>query len=158
MRAERPGNTAFECTNAAQAFHPEARAGALASDRVALVCADALDPPLVPESFQRVAALNVLDSVPDPAQLLSVADGLLAPGGELILACPYAFQTGIVEEDARFGGAEHTFMRDALVGEKIERQRVHVAPTAEAGRAAPTTNAASCVARSNLTDSPAFRL
>jgi hypothetical protein len=36
---------------------------------------------------------------------------------------------------ARFGGAEHTFMRDVLVGEKVERQRVSVAPTAEHVRA-----------------------
>jgi group II intron reverse transcriptase/maturase len=30
---------------------------------------------------------------------------------------------------ALFGGAEHTFLRDILVGAKIERQRVQVAPT-----------------------------
>lgn len=34
-----------------------------------------------------------------------------------------------------FGGAEHTFFRDVLVGDKVERQRVNVAPTAEHVRA-----------------------
>lgn len=34
-----------------------------------------------------------------------------------------------------FGGAEHTFLRDALVGDKIERQRVSVSPTIEHVRA-----------------------
>lgn len=34
-----------------------------------------------------------------------------------------------------FGGAEHTFLRDVLMGDKIERQRVNVAPTTEHLRA-----------------------
>lgn len=56
---------------------------------VTVVCADALDPPLVPGAFDRVLALNVLDSVADPRQLLSVVDALARPGGEIVLACPY---------------------------------------------------------------------
>lgn len=36
---------------------------------------------------------------------------------------------------ALFGGAEHTFLRDVSVGERIERQRVNVAPTVEHVRA-----------------------
>jgi len=75
-------------------------------DNVTLVCADALDPPLVPGSFDRVVALNVLDAVPSPPQLVAVADGLCAPGGELILASPYAWQSGIVADEYRFGGAD----------------------------------------------------
>jgi SAM-dependent methyltransferase len=73
---------------------------------VQLVCADAMDPPLVPGSFDRVVALNVLDAVTSPPQLVAVADGLCAPGGELILASPYAWQSGIVADDHRFGGAD----------------------------------------------------
>jgi SAM-dependent methyltransferase len=56
---------------------------------VTIVCSDALDPPLVPGAFDRVLALNVLDSVADPRQLLSVVDALARPGGEIVLACPY---------------------------------------------------------------------
>jgi SAM-dependent methyltransferase/uncharacterized protein YbaR (Trm112 family) len=82
-----------------------ALAGAPASN-VELVCADALDPPLVPGSFPRVAAFNLLDAVPSPPRLLSVLDGLCAPGGELILATPYAWQSGIVAEEHRLGGVD----------------------------------------------------
>ncbi len=74
--------------------------------RVTWVCADALDPPLVPGAFGRVAALNLLDSVRTPKQLLSVVDGLCANGGELLLCSPYTWQTGVVDEDARLGGAD----------------------------------------------------
>lgn len=71
-----------------------------------LVCADALDPPLVHAAYDRVVALNVLDSVRRPRQLLSVVDGLCAAGGEVILASPYAWQSGVVDEGARIGGAD----------------------------------------------------
>ncbi|MGZ3439555.1 MAG: methyltransferase domain-containing protein, partial [Polyangia bacterium] len=73
---------------------------------VQLVCADAMDPPLVPGSFDRVVALNVLDAVTSPPQLVAVADGLCAPGGELILTSPYAWQHGIVADEHRFGDAD----------------------------------------------------
>jgi SAM-dependent methyltransferase len=72
----------------------------------ALVCGDALDPPLVPLSFDRVVAVNLLDSVSQPRQLLSVMDGLCATGGELILASPYAWQSAVLADDARIGGAD----------------------------------------------------
>jgi SAM-dependent methyltransferase/uncharacterized protein YbaR (Trm112 family) len=72
---------------------------------VHLVCADALDPPLAPQAFERVVALNLLDSVRTPRQLLAVVDGLCASGGELLLASPYAWQSGVVDETERLGGA-----------------------------------------------------
>ena len=75
-------------------------------ERVTWVCGDALDPPLLPGAFGRVVALNVVDSVSTPRQLLAVLDGLCAPGGEIILASPYAWQTGIVAETERIGGAD----------------------------------------------------
>lgn len=73
---------------------------------VHLICGDALDPPLVPESFDRVAALNLLDSVRWPSGLLSVVDGLCAPGGELLLSSPFSWQSGIVDEAGRIGGLD----------------------------------------------------
>lgn len=71
-----------------------------------LVCGDALDPPFVPGVFDRVVALNLLDSVASPRQLLAVLDGLCAPGGELILTSPYAWQSSVLAEAERFGGAD----------------------------------------------------
>lgn len=76
------------------------------SQSVVLLCGDALDPPLVPQDFERVVACNLLDSVPSPPGLLSVLDGLCRPGGELIIASPYSWQSGVVQEDARLGGAD----------------------------------------------------
>lgn len=71
-----------------------------------LLCGDALDPPLIPGVYGRVVALNLLDSVRQPRQLLSVVDGLCAPGGELILTSPYSWQSSVVDEAERFGGAD----------------------------------------------------
>ena len=83
-----------------------ARAADLATDRVRFICSDALDPPLVPAHYDRVVALNLLDSVREPATLLAVLDGLCAPGGEVILSSPYTWQSGIVDDDARLGGPD----------------------------------------------------
>jgi SAM-dependent methyltransferase len=88
---------------------------ALAPDRVMLVCADALDPPLVPRMFDRVVALNLLDSVVHPRQLLAVLDGLCAVGGELILTCPYAWQSSVMAETERIGGPDPATDVAALV-------------------------------------------
>ena len=79
---------------------------ALAAGRATLLCADALDPPLVPGVYDRVVALNVIDSVPHPRQLLAVVDGLCARGGELVLSSPYAWQDGIVPPAEQLGGAD----------------------------------------------------
>jgi SAM-dependent methyltransferase len=81
-------------------------AGANLGSRVAVICGDALDPPLLPQGFSRVVACNLLDSVRSPAGLLSVVDGLCAPGGELLLTSPYSWQSGVVDEGARIGGAD----------------------------------------------------
>jgi hypothetical protein len=54
--------------------------------------------------YGRVVALNLVDSVRQPRQLLSVVDGLCAPGGELILTSPYSWQSSVVDEAERFGG------------------------------------------------------
>jgi SAM-dependent methyltransferase/uncharacterized protein YbaR (Trm112 family) len=79
---------------------------AVSAERRALVCGDALDPPLVPGAFGRVVALNLLDSVASPRQLLSVIDGLCQPGGEVIVSSPYAWQSSAMAEHERFGGRD----------------------------------------------------
>jgi SAM-dependent methyltransferase/uncharacterized protein YbaR (Trm112 family) len=75
-------------------------------DRRLLVCGDALDPPLVPGAFDRVVALNLLDSVASPRQLLSVIDGLCTSGGEVIVASPYAWQSSVMADAERLGGLD----------------------------------------------------
>ncbi|TMQ02192.1 MAG: methyltransferase domain-containing protein [Deltaproteobacteria bacterium] len=78
----------------------------VAAERRLLVCGDALDPPLVPGVFGRVVALNLIDSVASPRGLLSVLDGLCAPGGEVILASPYAWQSSVMADHERLAGAD----------------------------------------------------
>jgi SAM-dependent methyltransferase len=79
---------------------------AVPASRRTLVCGDALDPPLVPGMFDRVVALNVLDSVASPRQLLAVLDGLCRPGGEVIVSSPYAWQSGVMADAERLGGRD----------------------------------------------------
>ena len=88
------------------AAHAAAGDRALAAERTTLVCGDALDPPLAPGMYDRVVALNLLDSVSQPRQLLAVLDALCAPGGELILASPYSWQAGITPDAERLGDAD----------------------------------------------------
>jgi uncharacterized protein YbaR (Trm112 family)/SAM-dependent methyltransferase len=85
-----------------------AQAGELSvpAERVTWLCGDVLNPPLVPQQYQRVVAFNVLDSVKRPRQLLSVIDALCELGGEILLSSPYAWQSGVVDEDARLGGVD----------------------------------------------------
>jgi SAM-dependent methyltransferase len=83
-----------------------ARDRTVANERRQLVCGDALDPPLIQGMFDRVVALNVLDSVRQPRQLVSVVDGLCAPGGELILASPYSWQSTVMDDHERIGGSD----------------------------------------------------
>jgi len=76
---------------------------AVPAERRLLVCGDALDPPLVPGVFERVVALNLLDSVASPRQLLAVLDGLCAPGGEILVSSPYAWQSSVMADHERLG-------------------------------------------------------
>jgi len=81
-----------------------------------LVCGDALDPPFSPASFDRVAAINLLDAVARPQQIVLVVDGLCAPGGEIIVASPFAWSRELTPEGAQRGGRDpaawlrHTFV------------------------------------------------
>ena len=77
-----------------------------AAANVELVCADALDPPFAPGSFDRVAALNLLDNVASPRALLHHLHQLAAPGGEILLSSPFSWRDGIVEGPERLGGAD----------------------------------------------------
>lgn len=85
------------------------------ASRRLLVCGDALDPPLIPAVYPRVVALNLLDSVSRPRQLLSVIDGLCAPGGELILASPYAWASTVMHEGERLGSADPAAVLETIL-------------------------------------------
>ena len=86
--------------------YTSAVARGITSPNVQLVASDALDPPLVPAMYDRVVALNLLDSVHAPTTLLAVLDGLCAPGGEVILSSPFTWQTAVVDDSAHFGDSD----------------------------------------------------
>jgi SAM-dependent methyltransferase len=73
---------------------------------VELICGDALDPPFAPEQFQRIVALNVLDSVRSPRALLHHIHQLAVPGAEILLASPYAWRDDVVPPSERLGAAD----------------------------------------------------
>lgn len=91
----------------------------VAAGRHRLVCADALDPPLIPEVYDRVVALNLLDSVPRPRQLLTVLAGLCKPGGEVILSSPFAWASHVMQEHERLGGLDPAAEVRALLGPRF---------------------------------------
>ncbi|HEY0193608.1 MAG TPA: methyltransferase domain-containing protein [Kofleriaceae bacterium] len=103
-----------------------ATAGELAvpAHRRLLVCGDALDPPFVPGVFGRVVALNLLDSVARPRQLLDVLDGLCAPGGELILTSPYAWTSSVMADGDRLGAGDPAVAVAALLRDGLSARYV----------------------------------
>ena len=59
-----------------------------ANCHISWLATNALDPPFPSASFDLVALVNVLDSVPYPSVLLRQAVALLRPGGRLLFASP----------------------------------------------------------------------
>lgn len=56
---------------------------------------DVLAPPFPAESFAAVIAVSLLDTVHDPIVALGQLDALLAPGGVLLLASPWAWDPAV---------------------------------------------------------------
>jgi SAM-dependent methyltransferase len=90
-------------------------------ERITLVCGDALAPPLQPAMFDRVVALNVLDNIRDPAQLLTVMDSLCAVGGELIISCSYHWHRNVTPKLGPLASADPA---GALIGWLGPRYRI----------------------------------
>lgn len=74
------------------------------AESVHLVQGDVLAPPFEAESFPAVAALSLLDTVPDPVVALGQLDALLAPGGLLLLASPWSWEAHVTPPDAWWSG------------------------------------------------------
>ena len=68
------------------------------SDRLQVLAADALEPPLPAEHFDVAHLGNVLDNARSPLHLLGQADALLAPGGRLLLTCAAAYRADVTPE------------------------------------------------------------
>lgn len=61
------------------------------------LAADALDPPFRAETFDCVAALNLLDNVRFPIVLIGQMDALLKNGGTMVMGSPYEWRADICE-------------------------------------------------------------
>jgi len=72
---------------------------------VTFLLADALSPPLDAGVFDGAVALNVLDNVRVPTTLLGQLHALLKPGGSLLLATPFAWDSAHTDDGERIGGA-----------------------------------------------------
>jgi SAM-dependent methyltransferase len=59
--------------------------------RIGWLCADVHDPSVVPGAFDLVVAVNLFDSVADPAIALGQAAALVRPGGYLLVCQPEAW-------------------------------------------------------------------
>lgn len=81
---------------------PSETLGSVATDAVVAVCANALDPPLLPESVDVVLALNVVDSVMSPLTLLGQIDAILKPGGIAIIGSPFHWRADITPVQEQF--------------------------------------------------------
>lgn len=113
------------------------------AERVDFWACDALALPFAPGLADVVAALNLLDCVPSPRDLLAGMAAALAPGGALLLATPYdwaahatppAAWIGGHSQRAADGGAAEPFLR-ALLTEGAHPQSVAgLATVGEAAR------------------------
>lgn len=72
--------------------------------RVDFWLCDAMAAPFVAGTFAGVAALNVLDCMPDPPMLLTEVERLLMPGGGAVLACPYDWAAHATPAEHWLGG------------------------------------------------------
>lgn len=75
-----------------------------APERVDFWVCDAMAPPFPPRRFGLIAALNVLDCLPDPRSLLSAIGGGLQPSGGAVLATPYDWSAAVTQPQAWIGG------------------------------------------------------
>jgi SAM-dependent methyltransferase/uncharacterized protein YbaR (Trm112 family) len=74
------------------------------SESVDFWAADATALPFRDGTFAAIVALNVLDCVGSPYDLLATLPHLLAPGGKALLTCPYDWSPGATPVEAWIGG------------------------------------------------------
>lgn len=74
------------------------------ADKVDFWACDASAPPFPASSFAFATALNVLDCVPMPHELLSSLGRILKPSGKLLLSCPYDWASSATPVEAWLGG------------------------------------------------------
>lgn len=74
------------------------------AERVDFWLADALDAPFADHTFGFIAALNLLDCVASPRDLLGAVARLLRPGGGAVVATPFDWSAATTPVEAWIGG------------------------------------------------------
>jgi SAM-dependent methyltransferase len=74
------------------------------ADRVDFWACDALALPFAPGAFRFVAAMNLLDSVRSPLDLLRSIESSLAPGGASVISSPYDWSPSATPPECWIGG------------------------------------------------------
>jgi SAM-dependent methyltransferase len=113
------------------------------ADRVDFWACDATALPFADGAAGLVAALNLLDCVPEPSRLLRELARVLGLGGDLLLATPYDWSTRATQpgqwigghsQRATHGGAAEGFLRDLLTEGAHPSAVPRLAPRGEIGR------------------------
>ena len=87
---------------------------------VLFLLADIQNPPFKMETFDYVAALNLIDSVSLPLTALGQMDAVLKPKGTLFLSTPYVWNADISQDWLETADIEpHTFVRLLLKGKMM---------------------------------------
>lgn len=81
---------------------------------------DANSLPFAPTKIQTVVALNTLDCVPSPSELLQEANRVLKDGGRLLLSCPYDWASSATAVEQWIGGHSQ---RGPLSGDPVPTLR-----------------------------------
>lgn len=100
-------------------FTPLRLARPASSAPFTLVQGDLYAPPFHAESFALVAALSVLDTVPDPLFALGQLDALTRPGGLLLLGAPWSWEPGVTAPADWWSTPDQTadgVLREVLAG------------------------------------------
>ncbi len=74
------------------------------AERIDFWACDANCLPFAPAGIARIAALNLLDCVPDPPGLLAALSAQLLPQGQLLLATPFDWATRATPQEMWLGG------------------------------------------------------
>jgi len=73
-------------------------------ERVDFWACDATSLPFADKTFETAVALNVVDSVYSPVEVLTSVDRILAAGGNGLFACPYDWSAGATAVESWMGG------------------------------------------------------
>ena len=87
-----------------RSFHAEEPLKLAPVDGVTLVCGNALDPPLAAECADVAMAINLLDNVSEPINLVGQLDAILRPRGLMILTSPFAWRDELTPPAEQIGG------------------------------------------------------